>query len=50
MKKGKAWILSSGALLAAALVIIFTVAGMALVKLPSFETFRMRLSAGKKEA
>lgn len=33
-----------------ALVIIFTVAGMALVKLPSFEAFRMRLTAGKKEA
>ncbi len=33
-----------------ALVIIFTVAGMALVKLPSFEAFRLRLTSGKKEA
>jgi len=31
-----------------ALVIIFTVAGMALVKLPSFEAFRLRLTSGKK--
>lgn len=33
-----------------ALVIIFTVAGMALVKLPSFEAFRLRLTSGKKGA
>ncbi len=33
-----------------ALVIIFTVAGMALVKLPSFEAFRLKLTSGKKEA
>ena len=33
-----------------ALVIIFTVAGLALVKLPEFEAFRLRLTSGKKEA
>ena len=33
-----------------ALVIIFTVAGLALVKLPDFEAFRLRHTSGKKEA
>ena len=33
-----------------ALVIIFTVAGLALVKLPEFDAFRLRLVSGKKEA
>ena len=33
-----------------ALVIIVTVAGLALVKLPEFEAFRLRLTSGKKEA
>ena len=33
-----------------ALVIIFTVAGLALVQLPEFEAFRLRLTSGKKEA
>ena len=32
-----------------ALVIVFTVAGMALVKLPEFEAFRLRLAGGKKK-
>ena len=32
-----------------ALVIVFTVAGMALVKLPEFEAFRLKLSGGKKK-
>jgi ABC-type uncharacterized transport system permease subunit len=32
-----------------ALVIVFTVAGMALVKLPEFEAFRLRLSGGRKK-
>jgi ABC-type uncharacterized transport system permease subunit len=32
-----------------ALVIVFTVAGMALVKLPEFEAFRLKLSGGRRK-